>query len=80
MVKKIKRFVLFVLFSMVFQLIHNKIQNENTDQSLKLIPSAEAKCCPEGSDHLDGNKNCCTPQQACTDKYGNCCVCGSCSY
>ena len=78
MVKKIKRFVLFVLFSMVFQLIHNKIQNGNADQSLKLVPSAEAKCCPVDKDHVDKHGKCCAPEESCTDKDGHCCVCGHC--
>ena len=58
MVKKIKKFVVFILFSMVFQLIHNKIQSGESDQGLKLIPSAEARCCPAGSTRLDDNGNC----------------------
>ena len=78
MVKKIKRFIVFVLFSMVFQLIHNKVQTGENDQNLKLIPSAEAKCCPQEADHVDSNGNCCTTKQSCTDKNGNCCDCDNC--
>ena len=60
MVKKIKRFVVFVLFSMIFQLIHGRLQNgASGEQELKLVPSAEAKCCPANETTLDRNGNCC---------------------
>ena len=63
MVKRVKRFVLFVLFSLVFQLIHNRVA-EGTGEGEKFgikvgIPSAEAKCCPAGTKRLDSKGNCC---------------------
>ena len=63
MVKKIKRFVIFMLFSLFFQLFHLKTSDE-TNEGQKFIPqlgasSAEAKCCPVGTKKLDSNGNCC---------------------
>lgn len=73
MVKKVKRFIVFVLFSLFFQLLHGRTQTgTGAEQGLNLIPSAEAKCCPAGSNHLDSNGGCCKPDQTHEDENGNC--------
>ena len=59
MVKKVKRFVVFILFSIFFQLIHNKIAGTNEDNSFRLIPSAKALCCPPETEYVKDGK-CCT--------------------
>jgi len=64
MVKKVKRFIVFVLFSLFFQLLHVKTSdgtNEGQNIGPRLgVPSAEAKCCPPGSTGLNRNGECCS--------------------
>ena len=62
MVNKVKRFVVFVLFSFIFQLIHVKVAEEaSEEQKFNIragVSSAEAKCCPPESTGLDSYGNC----------------------
>lgn len=70
MVKKVRRFVVFVLFSMFFQLLNGKTTEEQGAVKVG-IASAEARCCPAGSTFLDANGNCCYPDSQ-IDMDGNC--------
>ena len=65
MVNKVKKYIVFVLFSMLFQLLHNKIQGVNEGSGFFLVPSAEAKCCPAGTTHLDSDGRCCNDLGIC---------------
>ena len=74
MVKKVKRIIVFMLFSLFFNMLSNKTETGSSKAKLawSVVPSAEAKCCPAGSDHLDNNGNCCKPEQTNMDSEGNC--------
>lgn len=70
MVKKVRKFIVFVLFSMFFQLLNGKTTEDQRTVRLG-IPSAEARCCPAGSTFLDARGECCGPWNN-IDMDGNC--------
>lgn len=57
MVKKVKRFIVFVLFSFFYSLMSGKLTNHSGKIEIG-TNEAEAKCCPAGSVSLDKYGNC----------------------
>ena len=62
MAKKIKRFIVFLFFSLFFSLLSGKINGgKKVDKTASWNSAAAGQCCPEGVGKTEDGAKCCCP-------------------